>query len=362
MSRLVFIYKNVEYNEDEIGKLLEKYNSSDKVQKELRKKFGYEGKLTLDQIGNLYDGKKIIALSANKKRRVPASLDIFNTTDLAAWGKVYDNILDVKYQKSKRNFSRVVSGNEYPGNNKPPIYLIARQRGGPSYKDVELVGASKEDIAFMPISKGFSMQGLSSFTLGPIVGEGLCLVNAAFSKIICPFHIVGGGKFNLSKPNFWEKGTAQRKVAYYSDQKIAVDGKLYTTKKWLAENEKLWLEEWDKWRMHVALCSVGDFHWDGGENIICYKKDKEYLSFVEWKKECYIKHAYELIPRTKEYKFIKKVWLKHRRPLGLVHPMGCAQKEAYTKEMIRELYDSNTEMSCMPFVVIGFLLGVPIYE
>lgn len=84
------------------------------------------------------------------------------------------------------------------------IYFIPRERGGPSYKSVPLEGVINDDVQYCPISKGYPMQDVSSFTLGPIVGEGLCLVNSAFSKSICIMHIEGGGKVDLKRKNHTE--------------------------------------------------------------------------------------------------------------------------------------------------------------
>ena len=64
------------------------------------------------------------------------------------------------------------------------IYVIPRQRGGSSYKDVELEFDDANDIQICPISKSYSMQDVSSFTLGPVIWHGLNIVNSAFSKYI----------------------------------------------------------------------------------------------------------------------------------------------------------------------------------
>lgn len=45
------------------------------------------------------------------------------------------------------------------------------------------------------------MQGVSSFSLGPVVGEGLVVVNAAFSKVIYLQHLIGG-IVNYKRKNF----------------------------------------------------------------------------------------------------------------------------------------------------------------
>jgi hypothetical protein len=166
------------------------------------------------------------------------------------WKEAYDDLMEKKYHRSSRNFTRKISGKEYipkgkkklPPGELPPIYLIARERGGPSYKQVDLVGSDSSELMFMPISKGYSMQGVSSFSLGPIVGEGLCLINSAFSKAVCLFHLVGGGRVDLKRKNFWRKGKALRDIEVLSDTKIKVDGKVYRTERWLEKNKELWFK------------------------------------------------------------------------------------------------------------------------
>lgn len=331
-------------------------------QEELREKFKYDGELTLSEDGSLLydDDEKIVAKAASTHRFV-ADMSIFDSNNVEEWEKVYTDVLEKKYQKSHRNFTRKISGAPHSGKGEPPVYLIPRQRGGPSYKDVDLTGANVEDIMFMPISKGYPMQGVSSFTLGPIVGEGLCLVNAAFSKSICLFHLVGGGRVDLRSKNFWRSGKPVREIEQLDEIHIEVDGETHVTHLWLEENEELWFEEWDKWRKHVALCSRGDFHWGNGEDIT-YRRGDEYLTFVDWKKECYMRPSYDLLPSTPEFKFLMKAWKDERRAIGLVHPMARSgdAEEPVTRKWLRELFDSEEDMSCQPYVVVGRLLGVPI--
>jgi len=83
-----------------------------------------------------------------------------------------------------------------------PIYVVPRIKTRPSYLSIPLIGVDINSVQYCPISKGFPMQDVSSFTLGPIVGEGLCLVNAAFSKSICIAHIEGGGFPDLKSNSF----------------------------------------------------------------------------------------------------------------------------------------------------------------
>lgn len=108
---------------------------------------------------------------------------------------------------------------------------------------------------------------------------------------------------------------------------------------------------------------MGDFHWtDGlGETLIC-RKEYGCLNFVQWKKMCYIKSSYDLLPKTTVFQFLLKVWKENNIPLGLVHPKNHDSEniEPITKEYIRWLYDTNEEMCCQPYVVAGLLLGVTI--
>ena len=208
--------------------------------------------------------------------------------------------------------------------------------------------ANPEDLQYCPISKGYSMQDVSSFTLGPVVGEGLCVVNAAFSKTICIMHIEGGGVVDLKRKSFWKpKKNPTRHIEIYDNTHILVDGVKFRIIKWLKNNLELWFDEWDKWRKSIAVSSIGDFHWTDNSPRICFKHGDNYLDFVTWKKECYIKPAYELIIKTNVYKFLKNTY-NNGISLGLVHPKGKEGEEhAITKEYIRELYDDENIMACM---------------
>ena len=297
------------------------------------------------------------------KNRTVGNPSIFSSNDSAKWEKMYDEIMDPKYKKGTRKFSRNFGGIKWPGEEEPPIYLIPRSRGGPSYKEVDLEGANPSDLMYGCISKGFPMQDVSSFTLGPIVGEGLCLVNAAFSKIICVHHIEGGGVVDLSRKDFWKRGRKPiREIVLLPKNMMRVDGQVVYRKKWLANNEMLWLAEWEKWRKSVALCSMGDFHWDDASPTISFRRKGKYIDFVEWKRECYVRPSYELLPNTGVFQYLLYAWKTERRALGLVHPKArknCAEKPM-TREMIKELMDSKDCMVCQPYVVVGLLMGVPI--
>jgi len=279
------------------------------------------------------------------------------------WEIMYKSIMDNKYAKGSRNFSNKLTGikqTEGIAN----IYLIPRIRAGPSYLNMPLQGIDNKNVQYCPISKGFPMQDVSSFSLGPIKGEGLCLVNAAFSKSITIAHIEGNGVVELKRKNFWKRSKKpEREIIMKSETKMLVNGKEHNITEWLINNENLWYPQWELWRRCIALCSMGDFHWTDnlGETLI-YRKGNEYLNFVQWKKMCYIKPSYELLPKTSVFQFLLKIWKENNIPLGLVHPKNHDSEtiEPITPEYIHALYNSNEEMCCQPYVVAGLLLGVHI--
>ena len=290
------------------------------------------------------------------------NIDLFDECVTAKWEAEYDRVMDNKYKKNTRNFRANLP--ELPSHPSKAIYLIPRVRGGPSYKSVKLEGCDPEHVVYAPISKGFPMQDVSSFTLGPIVGQGLCLVNAAFSKSICVMHMEGGGTLDLKRKSFWKRAKKPlREIVVLDDEHIRVDGGRYNTHEWLETHEALWLDEWEKWRRHVAMASMGSFHWCDESSTIAYRHQGVYLDFVTWKKECYIKPSYDLLPSTKVFQFLKGAY-KDGHVLGLVHPMAISDhpEKPITKKLLRDIFDSPAEMCCQPFVVAGKLLGVPIYE
>ena len=306
----------------------------------------------------------ILHISSASSGRFIGDFSTFNNIDPVIWNTMYRLIIDKKYAKNTRNFSRNITGAPF-NDGIAPIYIVPRIRGGPSYLSIPLIGVNMEDVQYCPISKGFPMQDVSSFTLGPIIGEGLCLVNAAFSKSICIGHIEGGGILDLNRKNFWRRSkNPDRKVSYIDNITISVNGIHYNTTQWLIDNEQIWIQQWQLWRKSIALCSNGDFHWtDNLGETVSYRKGNEYLNFVQWKKECYIRPSYKLLPQTEVYKFLHTVWSEYNIPLGLVHPKGLTTGEGeypITREYIRTMYDSPDIMCCQPYVVVGRLLNVEI--
>lgn len=209
------------------------------------------------------------------------------------------------------------------------------------------------------------MQDVSSFTLAPVIGEGICVVNAAFSCSITAAHIEGGGRLDLTRKNFWRRAPASKRkhVITFDSGYVIIDGVHHDQQSlvaWLRAHEGEWLSEWESWRSHVALCGTGSFHWTNGSDVIGYRHQGQYLDFVEWKRDAYIRPAQELIAKTSVYTFLRKV-LDSNIALALVHPMGFEGEVApLAPEEIRKLYDDPEVMACMPYVVAGMLLGVKI--
>jgi len=295
--------------------------------------------------------------------RTIGNTNLLDSTDSKAWEDEYARVMDKKYAKGTRNFSMTLTGKAWIKSDKAPIFLIPRERGGPSYKSQKLEGVEPDDVQYCPISKGYPMQDVSSFTLGPIVGEGLCLVNAAFSKCVCVMHIEGNGIFDSSRKCFWKASKKPlRQIVVTSKDTMTVDGQSFNIHQWLKSNESLWLSEWDKWHRAIAMCSMGDFHWANENPTIAYRFKGEYINFVEWKKLCYIKPSYELMPATKVFQFLLAAWKTAKVPLGLVHPKAISDKPEtpITAEYLSELFNSPNEMCCQPFVVAGLLMGVDV--
>lgn len=313
--------------------------------------------------GNNSDQENNILITYTKacSKRIVGSSNLFSITDENIWEQEYKKIMDPKYAKNIRNYSKTIHGK--PCEN-PLVYVIPRERGGSSYKEINLEGSDCKNLFYAPVSKGYSMQDVSSFTMGPIVGEGLCLVNSAFSKSICIMHIEGGGKLDLKRKNFWKPSkNPPRKIDYINDTLINIDGNVVVIQEWLFENEHLWLEEWEKWRAAVALCSLGDFHWADSDTLtLAYRYKGKYIKFREWKKECYIRPSYNLLPKNHVFLFLQDILKKHKISIGLVHPKGRSngKEKPITREYIRELFDSEDEMCCQPYVVAGRLLNVEI--
>ena len=290
--------------------------------------------------------------------RIVASLSLFDSNDPLLWEQAYKETMEGKYAKNTRNFSGKIHG---MSSDNPKIFLIPRVRGGPSYKKYNLKDADPGDLQYCPISKGYPMQNISSFTLGPIVGEGLCLVNAAFSKIICVMHIEGGGKIDFKRKCYWRPARKpHRDIEIIDSSTMSVNGEEVNIQTWLSSNKNLWLKEWTEWSQSIALTSRGDFHWSNNSPIVIYKSKKRYMKFQEWKIECYIKPSYELIPQTDVFQFLYDVYHNKKISLGLVHPFskGSGELKPVTKEYLKELLESKSQFVCQPYVIAAKLLGI----
>lgn len=285
------------------------------------------------------------------------------------WENLYDEkYMGNKYKKNTKNFSKKIYGKSCEN---PNIYIIPRERGGPSYKDVQLEYDIAENIQFCPISKGYSMQDVSSFTLGPVVNHGLNVVNCAFSKCIAIKHIDGSGTYSESNKKFWKKYRKGpiRKIINISNEQMLVDGVIVNKDDWLENNKNLWFEDWKKWHDAIRLNANGNFNWcDDSETIIfCNCIDNPgfnlYMNFVDWKKLSYIKPAYKLFGENNSViQFLEFLYHEKKISIGLVHPKGRDKykEKALTKEFIEHLYNSPYNMACMPYVVAGYLLGAQI--
>lgn len=298
-------------------------------------------------------------LEASSKRKVHPDT-IWNDPNPSTWEAAYERTMDPKYKKNTRNFSTIHHG----GPDQGQIYIVPRVRAGPSYKEVQLSGVDMDQVVYCPISKGFPMQNVSSFTLGPFPGEGLCLVNAAFSKQILVGHIEGGGILDLKRKNFWKRAkNPLRKIeAITGEPDMKVDGVIVNKLEWLRNNEHLWLEEWEKWRKAIALCSLGDFHWNKDMGaVIGYANQRDmvpkYQGFVEWKINCYVNPSWGLLGTTDVIQHLLHLRRLHI-PLALVHPMGYKgeAEKPLTKEELTQLFYSSNIMACQPYVVAAYLL------
>ena len=305
-----------------------------------------------------------------KKRILIIEEDTINTY----WEDLYQEKYNGdKYKKNTKNFSKIIHGKPVE---KPNIYIIPRKRGGPSYKDVKLEYDNAEDIQFCPISKGFSMQDVSSFTLGPVVNHGLNIINSAFSKCIAIKHIDGSGSYTEKNKKYWKKNRKGpiRNIINITDDKMNVDGTVVDKIEWLEKNKELWYENWKKWHDSIRLNANGindtnDINDSNDSKVIIYcncidnPNENIYMNFITWKKTCFIAPAYELFNKkdNKVIQFLKLLYCEKKISIGLVYPITkMREKEkAITPELIKYLYNSH-EMTRMCYVVAGYLLGIQI--
>nr|QBK92974.1 MAG: uncharacterized protein LCPAC403_01080 [Pithovirus LCPAC403] len=290
--------------------------------------------------------------------RIIANLALFDSNDPLLWEQAYKETMEKKYAKGTRKFSRKIYGKPYQD---PQIFLIPRVRGGPSYKHYDLKNADPGDLQYCPISKGYPQQNVSSFTLGPYPGEGLCLVNSAFSKIICIMHIEGGGKIDFKRKCFWRPARKpHRNMEIVNDSTMKVDGIEVDIQTWLKNHESSWLKEWTGWSQSIALTSRGGFNWDNGSDVVMYKAKGKYIKFQEWKMECYVKPSFKLLPKTDVFQFLHDVYHNKKISVGLVHPMARrdGKIQPMTKEYLKDLLISDQNMICQPYVIAAKLMNI----
>jgi hypothetical protein len=111
------------------------------------------------------------------------------------------------------------------------------------------------------------------------------------------------------------------------------------------------------------MSSMGDFHWTDKSPTVTFYHHGKYLSFVDWKKQCYIQPSMDLMDTCSTFNFFKTLF-DMKIPLGLVHPKAITgQTETpISREYLRDLFDSNEEMCCQPMVIAAKLLGMKVYE
>lgn len=301
------------------------------------------------------------------KKRHNLIIEEDNITDTYMyWENVYQEKYNGnKYKKNTKNFSKIIHGKPVE---KPTIYIIPRKRGGPSYKEVVLEHDNAEDIQFCPISKGYSMQDVSSFTLGPVPNHGVNVVNSAFSKCIAIKHIDGSGSYTEKNKKYWKKNRKGpiRNITNITDDKMNVDGIVVDKIEWLEKNKDVWYENWKKWHDSIRLdANVINTSNDSKVIIYCNCIDVQntnvYMDFITWKKKCFIAPAYELFNKkdNKVINFLKLLYCEKKISIGLVYPItkSSEKEKAITPEFIKYLYNSH-EMTRMCYVVAGYLLGV----
>ena len=295
---------------------------------------------------------------------------LFNTTDPQLWEAAYQDTINPKYKKGTRNCRIKPPTTKF---HDAPIYLVPRERGT-SYKDIPLFDSAgkqvkPDDVFYAPVSKGYGMQDLSSFTVGPIVGEGLCLVNTAFSKAIGIMHVEGGGKWSDKRKNFWIRNKKPKyQIHRVTSDTMSVDSVVVNIHEWLDSHKDEWYPEWLKWHDSVALCGDGNFHWiDDWETLAYYHPSvprsitSEYvpgslLNFQQWKTQTYLKFSMDLMPSIPDFQRLQD--LRQRGVvLGLVHPKAKSTSETpMNRDELQAFLYGPHDMCCQPYIVAYMLL------
>lgn len=286
----------------------------------------------------------------NKQYKValPKFLD---TTDEETWKKIYKKVQNEKYAVGKRKYNKKIVGTE---TETPKIYVVPRRRGK-SYKHFKDENDTplSDHAYWCEASKGFRFGDLSSYTAGPIVGHGINVLSATWSKRVYALHLLGG-KFDINKKDFWDKRKPKRKIV---DDKIVVDDQEYPINEWLTDNKDEWYSEWKKWSQAVALCGEPSFKWMSNYKNVCWIiNNKIRFDFKVCWYETYVKWLHQFWETLDTFKYVKKVFDK--RNIVLVHPMvGDYSKGPTTIEDIKARVKNNRIIEA-PWVLTSKLLGI----
>jgi hypothetical protein len=295
-----------------------------------------------------------------------AQKKLLASNNMQVWEEAYQKCVPFKYSKSRYSPKKVDASEDKKEIPAPRVYVIPRIRTQ-SYK-IPLEGVDDPTtIVYCPISKGYGMQGLSTFSLGPSCDPKnpfLVLVNGAYSKVIAVEHLEGKGCFDLKRKNFWKRA---RKPLFTIEMegfdKIRVNQKLFDLSSWLNDNRQLWYPEWSKWSKHVTFYGEGSFHWSKTptvtycnpylqEDLQEDSKALQFIDFATWKQQYYIQPGLQLMESRWEWKYLVSL-LKSGRVIALTHPEGHAfpPQQPLQLSLLQELIDSKEDFCTMPYVV-----------
>ncbi len=256
---------------------------------------------------------------AVKKRKI-ANLSLLDTTDKDTWMNAYNLVQVDRLKPGYYNYSKKLMGKP---TQKPTIHVVRRVRGGDSYKSVQLNDLDGNtipvnDIFWVPSSKGYSFSDISPYVIGPIIGHGINILNAVWSKHVTVGHL--NGKFNLNSKNFWKK----------SSKDVDIDDiqEIFNSKKWYIE--------WKKWSDHVALCGDPAFNWvDNMGLTIAYVKNKDvnintdsfYKNEKEFHRDTYEKWLSEAWDNLESFKYLYRRFTQDKVHIALIHPIISSEHD-----------------------------------
>ena len=286
---------------------------------------------------------------------------LFKSTDADVWNNAYRTVQNPKYKIGKRKYSKKIVGRTVTD---PKIYCVPRRRGQ-SYKTKAFKEVrDNSDLYYCEASKGYRFGDLSSFAAGPIVGHGINVLSAVWSKRIFTSHIEGG-HFDITKPNFWAKPdrASCRRVEWICKNIIKVDGDKYTVNKWLKENMKEWYGEWKNWSEAIALCGEPTFKWMCNYDCIAWVINNKVRTDS---KQCwfdtYVTWLYGIWDNLDTYSFVEDVMKVDKKSIVLVHPMlSIDSDEPITRQVIHDHIDSGATM-CAPYCLMAKLLGMKLSD